>query len=123
MNCYIGIDIGTSTIKCLLISEEGDILACSKQRNDYYLDSSGMVEFNAEERYNSICSLIKRMLQYLPSTAQVLSLAIVMHCYSMSIGSHWGMQLAGKICEPSQFALHLCSRLPESIYMQFVDGE
>lgn len=77
MNCYIGIDIGTSTIKCLLISEEGELLACSKQRNVYYLDSSGMVEFNAEERYYSICSLIKTMLQNLPSTAQVLSLAIV----------------------------------------------
>lgn len=76
MNCYIGIDIGTSTTKSLLISEQGQILACAKQQNVYYLDNCGMVEFNAEERYNSICSLIKSMLRDVPSTAQIVSLSI-----------------------------------------------
>src|SRR5690554_1593634 len=77
MRCFIGIDIGTSTTKCLLIAENGGIIHCSKLVNKYYIDDQGRVEFDAVERYESICTLIKITIRSLPEQFSVVAVTIV----------------------------------------------
>ncbi len=77
MRCLVGIDIGTSTTKCLLISESGEVIHLSKRANNYYYtDLPGRVEFDAEERYDGICSLIKSAVSLLPAQYHVVAVAI-----------------------------------------------
>lgn len=76
MRCLVGIDIGTSTTKCLLISESGEVIHLSKRANSYFTDFPGRVEFDAEVRYNGICSLIKSAVRSLPAQYHVVAVAI-----------------------------------------------
>jgi sugar (pentulose or hexulose) kinase len=71
MNCFIGIDIGTSTIKCILITEYGQIISHAKERNIYLYKGSGKIEFDAEERYGCICTLIKTVIREKPGNATI----------------------------------------------------
>jgi sugar (pentulose or hexulose) kinase len=75
MNCLIGIDIGTSAMKCILISEEGKILGYDKEKNSLIYPLPERVEFNADERYDQICRLIKSVLRYQPKNAKVLAIS------------------------------------------------
>jgi len=76
MNCFIGLDIGTSAIKCILISESGIILGQAKAKNIFLYPAAGRVEYNVDERYNQICNLIRNVVQQNPSTSQVRALCI-----------------------------------------------
>jgi len=76
MNCFIGLDIGTSAIKCILISESGKILGNAKAKNNFLYPTSDQVEFNVDERYDQICNLIRIVIQKLPSASQVLAVCI-----------------------------------------------
>lgn len=76
MNCFIGLDIGTSAIKCIFISESGEILGRAKSKNTFLYPADGRVEYDVEERYNQICNLIKDVVQQKPSTSQVRAVCI-----------------------------------------------
>lgn len=76
MNCFIGIDIGTSVTKCILISQSGKILSHIKKSNIYTYGSSNRVEFSVDERYESICSLLRTLLLKKPERANVLAICI-----------------------------------------------
>lgn len=76
MNCIVGIDIGTSVTKSILISQSGKILSHLKKSNIYIYGSSNRVEFNVDERYESICSLLRTLLLKKPERANVLAICI-----------------------------------------------
>jgi xylulokinase len=76
MNCFIGLDIGTSAMKCILISESGKILGNAKAKNNFLYPASHRVEFDVDERYNQICILIRNVIQKLPSTSHVQAVCI-----------------------------------------------
>ena len=57
MDCLIGLDIGTSAIKGILISEDGEILALGKEKTSFVYPYPDYIEFDAEERYKLICTL------------------------------------------------------------------
>jgi sugar (pentulose or hexulose) kinase len=57
----IGLDIGTTAIKCVLLSEEGKVIASASVENQYFESHGGRVEFDAAERFESICELINSM--------------------------------------------------------------
>lgn len=76
MNCFVGLDIGTSAIKCILISESGKILGQAKTKNIFLHPEAGRVEYNADERYNQICNLIRDVVQQKPSASQVRAVCI-----------------------------------------------
>ena len=76
MNCFIGLDIGTSAIKCILISESGKILGQAKSKNAFVYPADGRVEYNVEERYNQICNLIRIVVQKKTPESQVCAVCI-----------------------------------------------
>ena len=76
MNCFVGLDIGTSAIKCILISESGKLLGQAKAKNIFLYPEAGRVEYDADERYNQLCNLIRDVVQQKPSTSQVRAVCI-----------------------------------------------
>jgi xylulokinase len=76
MNCFVGLDIGTSAIKCILISESGKILGNAKAKNNFLYPASDRVEFDVDERYNQICNLIRNVIQKLPFASQIRAVCI-----------------------------------------------
>lgn len=76
MNCIIGLDIGTSAMKCILISENGKIIAYAKEKNSLIYPSPGRIEFNADERYDQLCRLIKSVMQYQPKYSKVTAVSL-----------------------------------------------
>lgn len=42
MNCFLGIDIGTSAIKCILISEYGQVFGQKIKSNTYLYNNSSL---------------------------------------------------------------------------------
>ncbi len=76
MNCFIGLDLGTSAYKCILISESGEILASAVTTNSFLYSAPGRIEFNVEERYQQICHLIKSVLNNNYHDLNVLAVCI-----------------------------------------------
>lgn len=76
MNCFIGLDLGTSAYKCILISESGAILAHSVAKNSFLHPTPERVEFDVDERYKQICNLIRSVLNNNYSDINVLAICI-----------------------------------------------
>ena len=67
MSLVIGIDIGTSSTKTLLLSEEGTIISSASA--DYQLSTpcTGWVEQDANDWWQAVCDTIRQIIQYLES--------------------------------------------------------
>ena len=76
MDCFLGLDIGTSAIKGILIANDGKILAQGKENNSYEYPFHGYVEFDADERYKLICRLIKSLILQKPTDWIVRAISI-----------------------------------------------
>lgn len=63
MNTYIGIDLGTSSSKLLLVSSEGKILNSVTREYPIYYPHSGWSEQNPEDWYNEILIGLKTLLR------------------------------------------------------------
>ena len=62
MNTYIGIDLGTSSVKLLLLSEEGRILSRATAEYPIAYPKSGWSEQNPEDWYIGVVKGIKKLL-------------------------------------------------------------
>jgi xylulokinase len=76
MDCLIGLDIGTSAIKGILISEDGEILVQGKEKASFVYPYPDYVEFDAEDRYKLICTLIRSLSQQKPSNSKIRAISI-----------------------------------------------
>ncbi|MCK9410782.1 MAG: FGGY family carbohydrate kinase [Prolixibacteraceae bacterium] len=76
MDCLIGLDIGTSAIKGILILEKGEILAQGKEKTSFVFPYPDYIEFDAEERYKLICTLIRSLSQQKPSNSKIRAISI-----------------------------------------------
>jgi xylulokinase len=76
MDCLIGLDIGTSAVKGILISENGEILAQEKQKTSFVYPCPDCVEFDADERYRLISSFIRSIVQQKPSGSHIRAISI-----------------------------------------------
>ena len=76
MDCLIGLDIGTSAVKGILISGNGELLAQGKEKTSFVYPESGYVEFDAGERYRLICKLIRSLSGKKPLNSKIRALAI-----------------------------------------------
>ena len=67
MSLVIGIDIGTSSTKTLLLSEEGTIISSASA--DYQLSTpcTGWAEQDANDWWQAVCDTIRQIIQYLES--------------------------------------------------------
>lgn len=62
MNAYIGLDLGTSSVKLLLISEDGRILSRASEEYPISYPKSGWSEQNPEDWYLGVVKGIKKLL-------------------------------------------------------------
>jgi len=76
MDCLIGLDIGTSAVKGILISEDGEILAQGKEKTSFVYPNPDYVEFDAEERYKLICTFIRSLVQQKPLSSRIRAISI-----------------------------------------------
>lgn len=62
MNYYVGIDLGTSSVKALLLSDEGDVVSSVTREYPLYFPHSGWSEQNPEDWYNQTVDALKELL-------------------------------------------------------------
>lgn len=74
--CLIGLDLGTSAIKGVLMAETGELLAQGKAPVQLDRPQPGYVEFDAEQFYHTVAGAIRRLVQALPPGGQVCGLAM-----------------------------------------------
>lgn len=61
MKCYMGIDIGTSSTKTLLMQEDGTILATAQQEYDIIRRQPGYAEQNMDEIWKAVQKTVKEL--------------------------------------------------------------
>jgi sugar (pentulose or hexulose) kinase len=77
MNEYlIGLDVGTSSIKGVLISSAGEIVCQEKQSTELSYPKPHYIEFSIEEHYRKVCFLIGKLTEKIPSGNPVAAIAI-----------------------------------------------
>ncbi len=59
---YIGIDLGTSAVKLLLVNEKGEILGDASEEYPLYFPQAGWSEQNPEDWYNAVLKGMSRLL-------------------------------------------------------------
>jgi len=75
--CLIGLDLGTSAIKGVLMSAKGVVIAKEKARTSYITAQDGSIEFDAEEFYSLVAGVIQNLVKALPDGAVVAGLSMV----------------------------------------------
>ena len=62
MKYYIGIDLGTSSVKLMLVDEEGEIKNTVTKEYPVFYPRSGWSEQNAEDWWKAVCEAIPELL-------------------------------------------------------------
>ncbi len=75
-DCFIGLDIGTSAVKGVLMSSGGTILSREKREVAYLPSEGGRVEFDADRLYRSTADVIRGLVLALPLEGVVAGLSI-----------------------------------------------
>ncbi|MDP6545102.1 MAG: FGGY family carbohydrate kinase [Phycisphaerae bacterium] len=60
----VGIDLGSSAVKTMVINAEGDILASAGEEYPMYFPQPGWVEYNPEDWWNAVKSTLKTCLSH-----------------------------------------------------------
>lgn len=63
MNYYVGIDLGTSSVKTLLLSDNGEVVSSVTKEYPLYLPHNGWSEQNPEDWYNQTVSALKELFE------------------------------------------------------------
>jgi len=90
MNNCIGIDIGTTHCKLLLVSKQGRVIYSAKKNCRSFTNEDGMHEQDAEEIFNTTAALLKEAFAYMPQ-AEITSV-----CFSTAMHSLLAFDEAGK---------------------------
>lgn len=82
MNCekkekyLIGLDLGTSATKGVLVSPDGRITADGKAVNEFIRPHEGYVELDPEAHYRSVCGVIRELAAKVPEDGEVIGLSM-----------------------------------------------
>ncbi len=82
MSYYVGIDLGTSSVKALLLSGDGEVVSSVTKKYPLYFPRSGWSEQNPEDWYNQTLSALRELLKA-ADTAQVLSFSFSGHMHGL----------------------------------------
>ena len=72
----IGLDLGTSAIKGILVSAEGSIIAQDKVLTKLEKPRPSVVEFSAVKHYRNVCGLIRKLNDQRPPGAAVRAISM-----------------------------------------------
>ena len=76
MDLLIGLDVGTSAVKGVLLSATGEQLALGKRETKLQYPQPGFVEVEPEGHYRSVCDLIRELASHAPAGAKVRALSM-----------------------------------------------
>ncbi len=76
MDLFIGLDVGTSAVKGVLLSSEGEQLALGKRGTRLLSPQPGFIEVEPEEHYRSVCDLIRELASHAPAGARVRAISM-----------------------------------------------
>ncbi|UCF98920.1 MAG: hypothetical protein JSV89_05105 [Spirochaetaceae bacterium] len=76
MDLFIGLDVGTSAVKGVLLSAEGKQLALGKRNTRFIFPQQGFIEVEPEEHYRSVCDLIQELASHAPAGAWVRAISM-----------------------------------------------
>lgn len=107
MNSFIGLDIGTSAVKGVLLSEHGDILSVSCGEFEYYKDGSGVL-MDPSLFVNTCFQVINNLCDTLPKDCVIKAI-----CPCCASGS---LLFLDQNCHPLTPIIGWQSSIPESYY-------
>jgi len=76
MDLFIGLDVGTSAVKGVLISSTGEQLALGKRDTKFLYPQPGFIEVEPEEHYRSVCDLIRELASHAPEGSRVRAISM-----------------------------------------------
>ncbi len=76
MDLLIGLDVGTSAVKGVLISAEGERIARAKRATPFVYPQPSFIEVEPEAHYLSVCDLIQELASKAPAGSRVRALAM-----------------------------------------------
>jgi sugar (pentulose or hexulose) kinase len=76
MDLFIGLDVGTSAVKGVLVSSTGEQLALGKRDTRFLYPQPGFIEVEPEEHYRSVCDLIRELASHAPAGATVRGISM-----------------------------------------------
>lgn len=76
MNLFIGLDVGTSAVKGVLMSEEGSILAQGKRLTQFLHPQPDFIELSPEDHYHMVCDLIRELDSGAPPGSSIAALSM-----------------------------------------------
>lgn len=76
MDHLIGLDVGTSAIKGILVSSSGRVVATARRPTVFVHPAPGQTEIEPEEHYRSTCAVIRELAGRTPAGARVRALAM-----------------------------------------------
>jgi sugar (pentulose or hexulose) kinase len=76
VDLLIGLDVGTSAVKGVLVSTDGAKLAAARRVTRLLHPEPGRVELDPEEHYRSVCDLIRELAVRAPRGGRVRALAM-----------------------------------------------
>ncbi len=71
MQYLIGLDLGTSACKAVLVSTDGELAASNTVKTEFIYPKKGYVEINPESYYKAVCDAIHGLIKELPNGARV----------------------------------------------------
>ncbi|MDD4366067.1 MAG: FGGY family carbohydrate kinase [Eubacteriales bacterium] len=73
----IGLDLGTSAVKGVIMQSDGNIIARSKAKTEYNMMPGVVIQFDAEKFYENVVKVIRELVNAMPKdgTVEALSMA------------------------------------------------
>jgi len=75
-NYLIGLDLGTSAIKAVLMSADGRIISREKEATEYEKAPGGVVQFDADKFYELTARVIRQLVSALPNGSIVAGISM-----------------------------------------------
>jgi sugar (pentulose or hexulose) kinase len=76
MHTFIGIDLGTSATKGVLLAADGRVLATARRPTELLRPRPGWVEFSATRCYEILCDVIRELAASVPAGGSVRAIAL-----------------------------------------------
>jgi sugar (pentulose or hexulose) kinase len=76
MDLLIGLDVGTSAIKGVLFTTEGELVAKASTSTELVYPEPGFKELDPEEHYRALCSTVKGLAEKAPEEGKIRALSM-----------------------------------------------
>jgi xylulokinase len=76
MDLLLGLDIGTSAVKGIVMSCEGDIITEGRHAIQFLNTPSDFIELDPEEHYQTVCHLIRELVSGIPAGSSIVALSM-----------------------------------------------